>query len=188
MVSLKNTLCLTPGCCWLNASADEVTDSAVTADTTINGRLRPRINGRHVGVCKPVIAMGQILSGYRQVSHIVKHPVDTFEAARPQREAAHGPCDFVLKVQETKFQCHKSVLMASSRYFETMLTMFDERDKSEVELKDIVDAQIMALSLHFLYNNDLVPLKRKNVHDLLQLAIYLQIQSLQSICCKYLQV
>lgn len=75
-----------------------------------------------------------------------------------------------------------------SRYFETMLTMFDESTKSEVELKDIVDSQIMALSLHFLYNNNLVPLKRKNVHDILQLAIYLQIQSLQGICCKYLQV
>ena len=74
------------------------------------------------------------------------------------------------------------------RYFETMLTMFDESTKSEVELKDIVDSQIMALSLHFLYNNNLVPLKRKNVHDILQLAIYLQIQSLQGICCKYLQV
>ena len=74
------------------------------------------------------------------------------------------------------------------RYFETMLTMFDESNKSEVELKDIVDSQIMALSLHFLYNNNLVPLKRKNVHDILQLAIYLQIQSLQGICCKYLQV
>ena len=69
-----------------------------------------------------------------------------------------------------------------------MLTMFDESTKSEVELKDIVDSQIMALSLHFLYNNNLVPLKRKNVHDILQLAIYLQIQSLQGICCKYLQV
>jgi len=68
-----------------------------------------------------------------------------------------------------------------------MLTMFDESTKSEVELKDIVDSQIMALSLHFLYNNNLVPLKRKNVHDILQLAIYLQIQSLQGICCKYLQ-
>ena len=69
-----------------------------------------------------------------------------------------------------------------------MLTMFDESTKSEVELKDIVDSQIMALSLHFLYNNDLIPLKRRNVHDILQLAIYLQIHSLQGICCKYLQV
>ena len=114
--------------------------------------------------------------------------MDTFEATRPQREAIHGPCDFVLIVQNTQFNCHKSVLMASSRYFETMLTMFDESTKSEVELKDIVDAQIMALSLHFLYNNDLIPLKRRNVHDILQLAIYLQIHSLQGICCKYLQV
>ena len=78
------------------------------------------------------------------------------------------------------------------RYFETMLTMFDERRKSEVELKDIVEPTTLALSLHFIYEGDLQPvrkriLSKKNVHDLLQLAIYLQIQSLQTLCCKYIQ-
>ena len=29
--------------------------------------------------------------------------------------------------------------MTTSRYFDTMLTLFDERSKSEVELKDFVD-------------------------------------------------
>ena len=63
--------------------------------------------------------MGQALSGYGRVRHIVKHPVDSFEATRSQREAIHGPCDFVLVVQGTQFNCHKSVLMASSRYINT---------------------------------------------------------------------
>ena len=70
------------------------------------GRLLRRRNRR---------TMGQVLSGYGRVRHIVKHPVDSFEATRPQREAIHGPCDFVLVVQGTQFNCHKSVLMASSR-------------------------------------------------------------------------
>ena len=38
-----------------------------------------------------------------------------------------------------QFNCHKTVLMTTSRYFDTMLTLFDERSKSEVELKDFVD-------------------------------------------------
>ena len=82
--------------------------------------------------------------------------------------------------------------MASSRYFETMLTLFDEKTKSEVELKDIVEANTMALSLHFIYDGNLAAvrkkiLSRRNVQDILQLAIYLQIQSLQSHCCHYIQ-
>ena len=79
--------------------------------------------------------------------------------------------------------------MATSRYFDTMLTMFDERSKSEVELKDFVDPNVMALSLHFIYDGH-VPtvrkriLTKKNVHGILQLAIYLQIQALQLHCCR----
>ena len=73
-----------------------------------------------------------------------------------------------------------------------MLTMFDERSKSEVELKDIVEINTMALALHFIYDGNLPTVRkriltRKNVHDILQLAIYLQIQALQSHCCRYIQ-
>ena len=88
-----------------------------------------------------------------------------------------------------QFNCHKTVLMTTSRYFDTMLTMFDERSKSEVELKDFVDPNVMALSLHFIYDGHMPNVRKriltqKNVHDILHLAIYLQIQALQSHCCR----
>ena len=97
-----------------------------------------------------------------------------------------------LLVKGTQFQVHKEVLMKSSRYFETMLTLFDERLKSEVELKDIIEPPTMALTLHFIYEGHVSGvrkrlLNKRNVHDLLQLAIYLQMQLLQNLCIKYIQ-
>ncbi len=76
-----------------------------------------------------------------------------------------------------------------------MLTLFDESRKSEVELKDIVEPVAMALCLHFIYDNlhhshilKKKLLSKSNIHELLQVANYLQIQPLQSLCCKYIQV
>ena len=134
--------------------------------------------------------MGQNYAKYCHVSGMLKYPVECFEATKAHREVIHGPTDFVLMIKGTKFQCHKTVLMSASRYFETMLTMFDERSKSEVELKDIVEVPTMALALHFVYDGNLPTVRKriltkKNVHDILQLAIYLQIQALQSHCCRY---
>ena len=136
--------------------------------------------------------MGQNYTKYCQVNNMLKDPAEFFEATQSDRQAVHGPSDFALVVKGIRFQCHKSVLMAASRYFETMLTMFDERLKSEVELKDIVEPATMALALHFIYdgNTPMVRkriLKRRNVDDLMQLAIYLQIDSLQTHCCKFIQ-
>ena len=73
-----------------------------------------------------------------------------------------------------------------------MLTLFDEWLKSEVELKDIVEAPTMALTLHFIYeghSNSVRKrlLNKRNVHELLQLAIYLQMNQLQGLCIKYIQ-
>jgi hypothetical protein len=142
-----------------------------------------------------ISSMGQSYAKYCHLTKMVKHPVDSFDVMTQHRETLHGRSDFTLVVKGIRFQCHKSVLMASSRYFETMLTLFDERLKAEVELKDIVEPTAMALSLHFIYegNHSTNVIKKRllsksNVHDLLQLANYLQIQSLQSICCKYIQV
>ncbi len=125
--------------------------------------------------------MGQNYAKHVQVSGMLKHPVDCYGATKTHREAVHGPSDFALVVKGTRFDCHKKVLMAASRYFETMLTMFDERSKSEVELKEIIEANTMALSLHFVYSGDVPGVRKRivnkrNVQDILQLAIYLQIQ------------
>ena len=46
---------------------------------------------------------------------------------------------YYFSIAGIQFNCHKTVLMTTSRYFDTMLTLFDERSKSEVELKDFVD-------------------------------------------------
>ena len=136
--------------------------------------------------------MGQNYTKYCHVSSMLKYPVDSFNETAARREEIYGKTDFVLVVKGTHFQVHKEVLMKSSRYFETMLTLFDERLKSEVELKDIVEAPTMALTLHFIYEGHVTGvrkrlLNKRNVHDLLQLAIYLQMQLLQSLCIKFIQ-
>lgn len=138
-------------------------------------------------------SMGQNYAKYCHLSGMLNYPVDCFEATKNHRELLHGPCDFILIIKGTRLACHKKVLMAASRYFETMLTMFDERDKSEVELKDIVEPHTMALCLHFIYASEDTSvsvskriLTKRNVHDILQLAIYLQIGALQSACCHHI--
>ena len=55
---------------------------------------------------------------------------------------------------------------------------------------DELVTSVMALSLHFIYDGHMPNVRKriltqKNVHDILQLAIYLQIQALQSHCCRY---
>ena len=42
-----------------------------------------------------------------------------------------------------------------------MLTLFDERSKSEVELKDFVDPAVLALSLHFIYDGHMPSVRKK---------------------------
>eukprot|EP00093_Oithona_nana_P014854 14854.XXX_882082_879061_1 [CDS] Oithona nana genome sequencing. len=138
------------------------------------------------------VKMGQNYTKYCHVSSMLKYPVDSFNETSGRREELHGKADFTLIVKGTHFQVHKEVLMKSSRYFETMLTLFDERLKSEVELKDIIEPPTMALTLHFIYEGHVSGvrkrlLNKRNVHDLLQLAIYLQMQLLQNLCIKYIQ-
>ena len=129
MVSLAKRLCslrgATRGCCCRVADLEEVQNQPPNNNNN-NKNLSvdlqtcaTYLGEEKTGRClrsRCSNTMGQALSGYGRVRHIVKHPVDSFEATRPQREAIHGPCDFVLVVQGTQFNCHKSVLMASSRY------------------------------------------------------------------------
>ena len=104
--------------------------------------------------------MGQNYTKYCHVSSMLKYPVDSFNETAARREEIYGKTDFVLVVKGTHFQVHKEVLMKSSRYFETMLTLFDERLKSEVELKDIVEAPTMALTLHFIYEGHVTGVRK----------------------------
>ena len=132
MVSLAKRLCslrgATRGCCCRVADLEEEVQNQPPNNNNNNNNKNLSVGlqtcatylgEEKTGRClrsRCSNTMGQALSGYGRVRHIVKHPVDSFEATRPQREAIHGPCDFVLVVQGTQFNCHKSVLMASSRY------------------------------------------------------------------------
>ena len=128
MVSLAKRLCslrgATRGCCCRVADLEEEVQNQPPNNNNKNLSVDLQTCATFLGEEKTgrclrsrcSNTMGQALSGYGRVRHIVKHPVDSFEATRPQREAIHGPCDFVLVVQGTQFNCHKSVLMASSRY------------------------------------------------------------------------
>lgn len=64
---------------------------------------------------KATATMGQSYAKYCHIHNMVKHPVDAFEDTRGRREALHGKCDFALVVKDTRFHCHKLVLMGASR-------------------------------------------------------------------------
>lgn len=101
------------------------------------------------------------------------------------REHLYGDCDITITVKGHSFHAHREVLIEHSKYFLIMLTQFEEKDKTEVEIKELFEPEIMGLALHYMYFNS-IAIQVSNVQDLLQISTYLQMEALQSsfILCK----
>lgn len=153
----------------------------------ITRRKRPTVDSYPPGKRTP---MGQHHpKGPRPLSR-GPSPSTVFFETEPARQASHGKCDFTLAIKDVKFPCHRIVLTGASRYFRTMLTQFEEKSRDEVELKDIVEPGPMATCLLFIYGQmgkQRHWINGDNVHDLLLVANYLQVEDLQAVCSKYIQ-
>lgn len=65
-------------------------------------------------------------------------------------------CDFVIKVGEEKFHVHRNIIVASSKYFEAMLShSTKEKTNGFVELRD-VDPKSVKLCIEFIYTGKVV--------------------------------
>ena len=95
-------------------------------------------------------------------------------------------CDFNLVAKgEIKIPCHRTVLIARSDYFETMLdhpTL--EKKNNEVILNDI-DADVLRETLRFIYTDE-VPQMAKFHYDLLVVADRLILPKLKMMCEDFL--
>ena len=71
--------------------------------------------------------------------------------------------------------------------FRCMLTQFVEREMEEVELKDVVEPELMHRILTSIYGSVDVVITSANVQELLLAATYFQVDDLQSLCVRYLK-
>ena len=97
-------------------------------------------------------------------------------------------CDIVITVGGRDFNAHKSFLAASSDYFEAMLTSgFTESAKNKIEIEG--NADTFETLLDFLYSGEL-DIDRldtaESIHDVLEMACYMQIKPAIAACCENL--
>ncbi|XP_057378242.1 kelch-like protein diablo [Daphnia carinata] len=100
-------------------------------------------------------------------------------------------CDVVLVTGDSEHSAQRVVLAAVSPYFRAMFSgtgnglRFLESEQSKITLHDI-DSAILEQILNFIYTAE-IQITEKNVSDFLVAADFLQINSLQNLCCQYLR-
>ncbi|XP_074605295.1 uncharacterized protein LOC141858447 [Brevipalpus obovatus] len=102
------------------------------------------------------------------------------ENLRHQREQGKF-CDIVLVVGSTRFPAHRSVLAASSPYFDSMFK--NQPNKEEIDLP-CQDRGSFSLLLDYVYSGKIV-ITDKNVNELLKLATNFALSKLKEYCEKY---
>lgn len=93
-------------------------------------------------------------------------------------------CDVVLVVGGKKFSAHRSVLAASSPYFESILKNH-RITKEEINIR-WEDAETFELFLDYIYSG-IITLTDANVYNLLQLSSYFLILKLKDYCGQFLE-
>ncbi|TKR95564.1 hypothetical protein L596_009714 [Steinernema carpocapsae] len=95
-------------------------------------------------------------------------------------------CDVTLVVGDTRIPAHRLVLAACSSYFQAMFTTeMTESRLQEIQMIDIDDKTLEAL-VEFCYTGTLT-INGCNVQLLLPAACLLQMNEVQTACCKYLR-
>lgn len=102
------------------------------------------------------------------------------ENLRHQREQGKF-CDIVLNVGGTRFPAHRSVLAASSPYFDSMFK--NQPNKEQLDLP-CQDKASFSLLLDYVYSGNIV-ITDKNVNELLKLATNFSLSKLKEYCDKY---
>ncbi|XP_035685307.1 kelch-like protein 24 [Branchiostoma floridae] len=93
--------------------------------------------------------------------------------------------DFVVKVQNVEFPCHRAVL-ASTPYFKVMFSSsFTERRSKNVQLHGI-DSDGFSKILDFLYTGEIC-ITQDDIHDILQAAHMLQVDKITEYCQTFIE-
>eukprot|EP00058_Branchiostoma_floridae_P002649 XP_002588137.1 hypothetical protein BRAFLDRAFT_68775 [Branchiostoma floridae] len=93
--------------------------------------------------------------------------------------------DFVVKVQDVEFPCHRAVLV-SMPYFKVMFSSsFTERTSKIVQLHGI-DSDGFSKILDFLYTGEIC-ITQDDIHDILQAAHMLQVDKITEYCQTFIE-
>ncbi|XP_077969039.1 kelch-like protein 3 [Styela clava] len=96
-------------------------------------------------------------------------------------------CDFNINVGEKSFRVHRTVLAASSEYFESMFSSnLKEVNDGHVIMKD-VDQDGIAQCIEFMYKGK-ADLEIKNIQHILHASNLLQMEELTNLCFQFLEI
>ncbi|XP_013400496.1 kelch-like protein 26 [Lingula anatina] len=95
-------------------------------------------------------------------------------------------CDYVLKVNEEKFEVHKVVLAGCSDYFRALFTHGMRESRSNVLQLDGLDTMAMRQLVNFAYSGKL-HLNLDNIENVLSVASFLQMTSAMELCSSFLK-
>nr|XP_039269862.1 uncharacterized protein LOC120344628 [Styela clava] len=96
-------------------------------------------------------------------------------------------CDFNINVGEKSFRVHRTVLAASSEYFEAMFSSnLKEVHDGHVNMKD-VDQNGIAQCVEFMYKGK-ADLKIENIQHILHASNLLQMEELTNLCFQFLEI
>ncbi|XP_077968554.1 uncharacterized protein LOC144422701 [Styela clava] len=96
-------------------------------------------------------------------------------------------CDFNINVGEKSFRVHRTVLAASSEYFESMFSSnLKEVHDGHVNMED-VDQDGIAQCVEFMYKGK-ADLKIKNIQHILHASNLLQMEELTNLCFQFLEI
>ena len=110
-----------------------------------------------------------------------------FEMEVPKLLNDHKSClDVTIRIGLKSFSCHKVILAAMSSYFQVMFTSgMKEESEKEIVIKGI-EPDIFSVVLNYIYTGK-NQLNVSNAQELLSAAVYLQVESLQTLCEEFLQ-
>ena len=114
----------------------------------------------------------------------IKYTNTNFLEVKVKYNDARG-CDVDLKVDGKTFKGHKRVLKEGSKYFSAMFSHdMKERNKKEIEIKEISAAGFTAMLDYFYYG--VVTIDPKVVPDILEAARFFHIDWVTDVCCDFL--
>ncbi|XP_039271551.2 uncharacterized protein LOC120345993 [Styela clava] len=95
-------------------------------------------------------------------------------------------CDFAVKVGDKSFLVHRTVLAASSEYFERMFASNMREVSDGFVIMKNVDQDAIAHCIDFMYTGD-INFTSENIEPILHVSCMLQMIGLRNRCFKYLQ-
>jgi len=120
-------------------------------------------------------------TGYTGYSNMLTAVDDELSSGIKSSYDAGKYADCIIACADKEFACHKIILSARSRVFDSMFTIdMKEKNQNRIELKDI-DGKVVADMLNFIYCGQVQQLRTKAA-DLLPAADKYELESLRHMC------